>query len=117
MSVTSNRRVTIETDGDIVSSNTFEAAENDDSPGKTDVITLAAGDTTITVPNGGTTPTGVTIFPPAGNATDIILKGIAGDTGIILHHTDPTSLGIDDSVASFVLTVALDVVGVRLFWS
>lgn len=118
MSVTSNRNIQISFSGDITSDVIQSALENDASPGKIDVVTLAIGNNTITAPViSGLVVTGLTIIPPAGNAILITLKGVAGDTGITLHVTDWTSLSLDTTFVSLVLSVATAVVGVRLVWS
>lgn len=117
MAVTSTRRIIIELTGDIEASNSFAAASNSASPGKVDVVTLAIGANTITPPSGGTTPKSVTIIPPAANTATITLKGISGDTGVVLHLTDPTSIGLNSATTTFVLTASAEIVGVRLVWS
>lgn len=117
MAVTASRTVEITFSGSVVGTNTLSAADNDASPGDVDIITLSAGANTITVPTGGTTVVACTIVPPTGNTQSITLKGISGDTGIRIHDTDPTSLAIDSSVTSFILTAGAQVTGVRLFWS
>jgi len=67
-------------------------------------ITLAAGANTVTVP---ATAVGVTIVPPAGSANAKTLKGIAGDTGILLNPAVPTSLAFTAAgVATFVINSA-----------
>lgn len=117
MSVTATRTVAINFTGDVVAQNSFPAASNTASPGQIDIVTLASGANTITIPAGGSTPKAVTIIPPSGNTTLITLKGISGDTGVALHHTDPTSIAIDSTVATFVLNAAAGITGVRLVWS
>lgn len=117
MAVTGDRRVIIEFGEDIVAVNSFAAAQNSDSPGKIDIVTLALGNNTITPPSGGTTPKGVTIIPPAANTNTITLKGINGDTGVVLHVTDPTSIGLNSPTDTFVLTASAEIEGVRLVWS
>lgn len=117
MSARSNRKITTSTRGAIDSDQTFAAAENTSAPGQADIVTLASGANTITVPTGGSTPTGVTIIPPVGNTQSITLKGVTGDTGVRLHDTDPTSLGLDSSVTSFCLTAGAQIIGVRLVWT
>lgn len=117
MSVTSNRNVDITFTGDQKASWTNTAAENTHSPGMIQVLTLASGNNTITVPTGGTTPTACTILKPSDNTTAITLKGVAGDTGIRLHDTDPDTISIDDSVATFVLNAGAQLAGVRLVWT
>jgi hypothetical protein len=117
MSVTSTRTVTIVFTGDASGTESIDAATNTASPGSVTIQTLASGVNTITVPTGGTTPTAVTILPPAGNQSSITLKGITGDTGVRIHNTDPTTIAIDTSVSTFVLTAGAQITGVRLYWS
>jgi hypothetical protein len=117
MAVTANRSVTVTLTGDVDYNQTFSAVENADSPGQIDIVTLASGANTITPPSGGTTPVAVTIIPPAGNTQTITLKGITGDTGIALSKTDPTTIGLGSSSATFVLTAGADIEGVRLIWT
>jgi len=64
--------------------------------------TLTAGTNTVSVPVGGTYK-GVIILPPSGNTNALTLRGVGGDTGVGLHLTDPTVLGISTSVTSFVI--------------
>lgn len=118
MSVTSTRVITITFAEDLSANLSFAAAENEDSPGDVDVLTLAAGANTITLPTGGTTVTGATIVPPSTNTATITLKGVTGDTGIILSKTDPTSITFDTTPpASFVLTAGAEIVGLRIIWT
>lgn len=117
MSVTSNRSVGITFSGDEAASWTNSAAQNTSSPGMIQVVTLALGANTVTVPTGGTVPVACTILKPSGNTTSITLKGVTGDTGVRLHNTDPDTISIDPSVVSFVLTAGASLVGVRLVWS
>ena len=117
MAASASRYISIQFSGDVVASNTFQAASNAASPAKADIVTLASGANTITPPAGGSTPKAITIIPPSGNTVDITLKGVAGDTGIVLHNTDPTSIALDSPTATFVLSAASEVVGVRLFWT
>jgi hypothetical protein len=118
MSVTSSRNVQIELSGDIESHIIQSALDNITSPGQIDVITLIVGDNTITAPViSGLASTALTIIPPAGNTSVMILKGVALDTGVPIHVTDPTSIGLDSSFVSLVITVTVAIVGVRLIWS
>lgn len=117
MAVESTRRITVIMTGDIEVADQFSAAENAASPGSVEIKTLASGANTITVPTGGATVTGCTIIPPAANTTNITLKGVTGDTGVQLHDSDPTSLGIDPALVSFCLTAAAQIVGVRFVWT
>lgn len=117
MSVTANRQLILTYSIDVALSQAFNAATNAVSPGKIDVVDLAAGTNTITPPvAGGTTPQAVTIIPPVGNAQTITLKGVAGDTGVPLHKTDPSSFGLGGT-GTFVLTAGAIITGVRLIWS
>jgi hypothetical protein len=113
MSVTSTRRVIVNYSGDVVAQQDEPAANNSSSPGEIENVTLAAGNNTITPPTGATA---VTILPPAGNTSLITLKGINGDTGIALHLTDPSSIGLNSAASTFVLNAVAQVI-VRLLWS
>lgn len=117
MSVTSRRKTTIVLAGDVAGTQEYDAAYNTNSAGVVQVATLSAGTNTVTVPSGGTTPTCVTIIKPSDNTVAITFKGIAGDTGVRLHDTDPDSISIHSGVTSFVLTAAAEIEGVRLVWS
>lgn len=118
MAVNATRKTTIVFTGDVVGTEVQEAAANAASPGMIEVKTLASGANTITVPTmAGFIPTAVSIRPPTGNATSIILKGVTGDTGVRLHNTDPGSYPLDSSVTSFVLTAGASIVGVRFIWT
>jgi hypothetical protein len=117
MATTSNRQTIITDSGDVSYSQTINAAANPLSPAKNDYVDLALGANTITPPTaGGTTPTSVTIIPPAGNAQTLTLKGVTGDTGVLLHKTDPTTIALGGT-GTFVLTAGAIITGVRLLWS
>lgn len=111
------RKVVIVYSGDVDGEQVIAAADNVSSPAMVELKTLASGANTITVPTAGTVPTAVTIVPPTDNATALTLKGVTGDTGVRIHDTDPTTIALDDSVATFCLTAADIVTGVRLYWS
>mgnify|MGYP001327104443 CR=1 FL=1 len=117
MAVTSERLTIILFTGDVDASLEYDAADNAASPGQIDIITLASGANTITPPTGGSTPLAVTIVPPSGNTALITLKGISGDTGIVLHKTDPCTISLNSTTSTFVLTAASSIAGVRLIWS
>jgi len=57
------------------------------------------------------------IIPPAGNINLMTLKGVAGDTGIPLHLTNPTFIPLNTTFVSLVINAAAAIVGVRLVWS
>lgn len=104
--------------GDLTLAPSVSAAINNSSPAAVAApITLAAGDNTIAVPTGGAVPTAVTIVKPAGNTGTIKLKGVGGDTGVKLHLTDPDSISLDPTQATFVLNASAIVTGVVLVWS
>jgi hypothetical protein len=113
MAVTSTRRVIVNFSGDINTQLDKPAANNSSSPGEQELVTLAAGNNTITPPTGAVA---CTIIPPSGNTSVITLKGVNGDTGVALHLTDPTSIGINSAASTFVLNAVSQVV-VRLVWS
>jgi hypothetical protein len=119
MAVASQRSIAIVMTGDIAITTSVSAAQNTNAPGDVDVFSLALGANTITLPTGGTAPLGATIVPPPGNTQALTLKGIAGDTGIPIHKTDPTSISFDASAppASFVLNSAGVVNGLRVIWT
>lgn len=117
MAVTASRQTVIVFTGDVTATETINAANNANSAGVIDVKTLSAGANTITVPTSGTVPTAVTITPPSGNINLITLKGVSGDTGIVLHLTDPFTLTLGTGLATFVLNAAGIITGVRLVWS
>jgi len=122
MAATAKRKITVTYYGDVGGASPGHAhensaADNSASPAQIQIMTLAAGDNTITAPGGGSTPKACTIVKPSGNTVAIKLKGAGGDTGVRLHDTDPDTISIDASVSSFILNAAAEVVGVRLFWT
>ena len=118
MSITSSRTIQVQFSGDITEQIIQSALDNVVSPGKTDIISLVLGANTITAPViTGLVVTGLMIIPPSGNVSLITLKGATGDIGIPLHLTDPTSLALNTTFVSLVLSAAAAIVGVRLVWS
>lgn len=119
MAVASTRVITITYAGDLVASLAFNAAGNAVCPGDIDIFTLSAGNNSIPLPTGGSTPAGATIIPPNGNTQALILKGVNADTGIQLHKTDPTSITFDPAAlpANFVINAAGTVTGLRVVWT
>lgn len=117
MATTATRTTILEFTGDITLSPQQFSDVNNNSVGGSDVQNLSSGNNTITVPTGGTVACSVTIIPPPGNAVQITLKGIAGDTGIALHLTQTLTLSLASSVTSFVLNAASAVTGLRLIWA
>ncbi len=122
MAATGRRTITVTYFGDVGGADPgaaqeLEATDNNASPAQIQIVTLAAGDNTITAPGGGTTPVSCTIVKPSDNTAVIKLKGAGGDTGVQLHKTDPDSVSLNAGVSSFILNAAAEVVGVRLFWT
>lgn len=114
MAVTSGRAVSVTFAGDTFGNNTYPAATNTASPGAGHEPTpLTSGNNTITVPANATA---CTITKSTGNLVSVVFKGVAGDTGVKLHLTDPDSFSLDPSVTSFVLNAASSVT-VFLTWS
>lgn len=112
MAVASTRSIAVGFSGDFVAQNTFSAAANASSPGSVESYLLSSGANTITPPSGAKA---CTIIPPSGNTVALTIKGVAGDTGIVIHLTDPTSIALN-STATFVINAASGVT-VRLVWS
>lgn len=119
MAVTASRTTQLLFSGDITESLVLSAADNTTAIAKTDNISLASGDNTITPPSiTGLTIVAVTIIPPAGNTILITLKGAAADTNPIpLHKTDHTTLGLNSTITTFILNAASAIANVRLVWS
>ena len=65
-------------------------------------VALINGNTTVNVP---ATAQGFTIVPPPGSTVSKTLKGVAGDTGVPVHPTLPTSVALTPgAVASLVIS-------------
>lgn len=117
MSIVGNYTITPQLTGDVGFSDDFAPLiANPTSPGEIRIVDLLLGDNTITVPTGGTTvPIAALIVPPVGNVLILTLKGVAGDTGISLHLTNPSLISLN-SVASFVLNASAAMAGVRIIF-
>lgn len=119
MSVSSSRFISIALSGDVVApSLIYNAALNALSPGAIELKLLASGaNTTISPPPTPTLPKAVTLsYENDENTVQVTLKGVAGDTGIALHRTDPSSIALNSPTGTFVLHATADVV-VRLTWT
>lgn len=103
MSVTSDRSVVLQFTGDVEYQQNFDASTGATSPGEIKITDLTTGNNTITVPDDAIA---VTIVKPSGNTVVLTLKGVNGDTGILLSLTDPDSISLNGSVTSFVINVA-----------
>ena len=116
MAVTAARSTTITYASDVVATHIINAASSAASPGSVEIKTLASGANTITPPTGGSTPVSVTCVPPAGNTQTITLKGVTGDTGFLMHLTDPFTLTLATGTTTFVLTAGGTITGMRFYW-
>jgi hypothetical protein len=112
MAISSTRTVIHGFTSDLQFSQSFDAAANVASPGLIEPVILAIGNNTITVPTGATA---VTILPPTGNTSVLTVKGIAGDTGIAIHLTDPTSIGLATTVTTFVINASVSITARLIF--
>lgn len=118
MSTTSQRSVSVILTGDVTANLEYAAANNGSCPGDIDILTLALGANTIVLPTGGSAPKGAIIIPPSGNLLALTLKGVAGDTGIGLHLTDPISISfLTPPPVSFVINAGGVVAGLRIVWT
>ena len=117
MATTASRSTTITLTGDVIATEILYAAGNPTSPGQLQITNLASGANTLTAPTSGTTPVALTIITPAGNATALTLKGVTGDTGVVMHLTDPTTIALAASFTSLCLTAGGAITGVRLIWN
>ncbi len=117
MAVTSNLKYDLNLTGDVESQDIFSFVQNAVSPGQFQVIDLASGLNTITVPTGGSSvAVACIIFPPSSNTDSITLKGVTGDTGVLLHPTNPACISLGAGVANFVLTAGAAIAGVRFYF-
>lgn len=116
--MTTQRTVSMAFTGPFTLSPSASAAANAASPGAiAPPVTLASGDTTITVPTGGSVHTAVTIVKPSTNTATLKLKGVGGDTGVTLNKTDPDSISLDPAQASFVINASVSAPGIVFIWS
>ncbi len=84
------------------------ALTNGYSSAAVQAINLVTGANTISASNVPALANagGIFLCPPAGNATAITLKGVTGDTGIVLSKVAPTFISFDLAPpSSFVLTL------------
>lgn len=117
MAVNGTVTITIKRTGDLNNQDTVAAPANASASGAQSLLTLSSGFNSISVPTGGSTPTEAIIQPPAGNTQSITLKGITGDTGIVLHKTRPTVIALDSSQSTIGLTAGGTITGLRIFWN
>ena len=117
MATSATRSITIGFSGDRSGRQEFDAPVSAASPA-TDVLhTFPIGFSTLTPPTGGSTPKALTIILPSANTATLTLKGITGDTGIVLSPTQHTSLGLNSPTAPIGFTASAEIAGVRLIWT
>lgn len=115
MAAKSRRKITVTYSNDVEGENELNAADSSDSPAMIEQFALSDGDNEIEVPSGATC---ASIVKAGGNTIAITLKGDAGDTGILLHNTDPDSISLASGQTSFFLSITSEVdTSVRIFWS
>lgn len=118
MPTISNRKIILEFSGDISTQLAFDALENQNSPAVLEILTLALGDNTITLPTGGSTVKSAIIIPPIDNIETITLKGDVADVGFVLGKLDPFVLTFDAiPPVSFILTTSEVITGLRIVWA
>lgn len=95
----------------------FASGPLEDSPFTQEVVTLALGDNEITLPDVyGYYVHGLAIVPPTTNDIDITLKGDVSDVGISLNASRVSVIHFGTPPVSIGLSVAEEVIGVRLVW-
>lgn len=80
-------------------------------------VTLASGFNSITVP--ATATVGVVIVPATGSSVTKTLKGVTGDTGVLLGTTTPTVLSFASGAAPATIGItasAADTGMITEFW-
>lgn len=100
--------------GDVSAQASPAAAANTSAPGVVELKDLASGLNTITPPTGATA---CTIQAPSGTTATMTLKGVTGDTGVVLHKTDPTSIGLNNAATTFAITTSAAIASTRFIWT
>ena len=114
MSTLSNAQLTLSFTGDAAFSLQVNATPNPTSPGSTQLTNMSTGFNIIAVPPGSTR---VSIFKPAGNTVQMTLKGITGDTGLLLGLADFDSFSLPVGATTLGITCAAGINGVRFTWN
>lgn len=117
MAARSRRKIIVTYSNDVEGEQEISAAENVTSPAAITVTDIAAGATTLfTAPAGAT---GATIVKSGSlEGDELKLKGVPGDTGVVLHYSDPDSISLSLADGVFYLTnPGATTVTVRIFWS
>ncbi len=113
MSVTSSRSIVLGFTSAVEYTQEFSAAASTTSSGQNQLVSVTTA-LTVTVPSNSVA---VTIIPPTANTTALTVKGVSGDTGVGLHLTDPSSIGLSTTQSTFILAAATTTAGVRLIFS
>ena len=118
MSITADVTNYIKFSGDQESEVIYGSGLLADSPSLQELVTLAIGNNTITVPDvDDFTVHGVALVPPAANDEQPTIKGASGDTGIALSASKVSLLQFGDTVPTvLILSVTAEIVGLRLVW-
>ncbi len=117
MAVTADLSFVLRLTGDVESSDIFSFVQSIVSPGQLQVVDLASGDNTITIPTGGSSvPVALIIIPPAGNTETLTLKGDAGDTGVAIKPTDPCCISLPSGASNPILNAGGIVTGIRYYF-
>ena len=118
MSITAGVTNYVRFTGDQESELIFTSGLLANSPAMQQLVSLVDGNNTISVPSVDDFDVhGVVIVPPTANENQLTLKGVDGDTGVILSALLPTILQFGDTVpSSFVLFIEGEIAGLRLVW-
>lgn len=117
MSVTAVVTNYVKYSGDQENDQVFASGDLENSPAVQSLVTLAAGNNSISVPDVDDFVThGLVIVPPSLNDEEITIKGIGADTGISLSASEASCIQFGTPPASIVLSVTNEVVGVKLIW-
>ncbi len=114
MPVTSNRSIVLNQTGDVEYTQEFPAVVSPVGSGVNQLVTLDTTALVVTVP---TSCVAVTILPPVSNTTALTVSGTTSDTGISIHPSDPSSIGLSTTQTIIALTATTTTADVRLIFS
>ena len=81
--------------------------------GEIHTIDLASGFNTVSV---GDNSTGCILVPPSNNTSTIKIKGVTGDTGVLLSKTKPSVITLDSGVTNIGITAGGAIANVQFVW-
>lgn len=118
MSATARRKIIITFNGDVAGEQEYEAAEVSDSVAAIQTYTMAAATPTVFIcpASSDQDPKSATIIKPSDYAGTLTLKGLSGDTGILLSPTEPDTITMGDGQTSFVLLASAECF-IRVVWT